>query len=528
MKPDPQSSFVISREHFDAVIFDLDGVVTRTATVHAAAWKRLFDEYLDERLRHGQPAYAPFDVDTDYLEYVDGKPRYDGIRSFLESRQIDLPHGTPNDSPEQETVCGLGNRKNRLFLESLEHQGVQVYDSTVRLIKGLRAGGFLTAIISASDNCSAVLQRAGLEELFDAKVDGVECARLRLKGKPAPDVFIEAAKRLGVQPERAVVVEDAIAGVKAGHAGGFGRVIGVDRRGRPERLRREGADVVVADLAEVTLADEASSGNRDTAELPSALDQMRQLLGNGGKRLAVFLDYDGTLTPIVSRPEAAVLSDRMRTIIRRLAGHCAVAVVSGRGLADVRERVGIEEIVYAGSHGFEIAGPGGLREENREAQAAQPALAEAEAALREQLSGVPGAQVERKKYSLAIHFRNVDEQRVPEVERSVAEIARQHPTLRRSGGKKVFELQPEVDWHKGRAVNWLLTRLDLDHPDVLPLYIGDDLTDEDAFQAMCERGVGIVVRDEPRPTAARYALENPAEVGTFLERLTGYVQRSDA
>lgn len=528
MSTTAQSPFVIARARFDAVIFDLDGVVTQTAGVHAAAWKQLFDEYREKRLQRHQRAYEPFEIETDYREYVDGKPRYDGIQSFLQSRQIDLPYGTPDDPPDQETVCGLANRKNLLFRQSLEKVGVKVYDSTVRLINDLRIGGFRVAVISASKNCSMVLRAARLLDVFDAQVDGLEANRLQLKGKPAPDVFLEAARRLGVRPERAVVVEDAVAGVQAGKKGGFAFVIGVDRTGVPDRLKKHGADLVVADLAEVVAETEDTASAASTASLPSAKDRLDEIIAERPQRVAVFLDYDGTLTPIVSRPEDAILDDAMRETIRRLASECTVAVISGRGLDDVRARVGLDEIVYAGSHGFEIVGPGGLREENREAKASLEDLARAEAALEEKLAAIPGAQLERKKYSLAIHYRNVPEARVAEVDRAVEEVAQRHARLRRSGGKKVHELQPNIDWHKGRAVLWLLEALGLEQGDVLPMYLGDDLTDEDAFQALRGRGVGIVVRDrdEPRPTAARYALESPREVGEFLGLLIDHAKKA--
>jgi len=517
-----QSDIVISRHHYDAVIFDLDGVVTQTARVHATAWKRLFDDYREDRLKRNLPVYEPFDEDNDYREYVDGKPRYDGIESFLSAHDINLPHGDPDDPPDKETVCGLGNRKNELFHEHLERHGVEAYDSTVELIRDLQAGDFKTAIISASKNCAAVLEAAGLQDLFRVRVDGVVAEKLGLAGKPEPDVFVEAAKRLEVKTERAVIVEDAVAGVQAGRKGGFGLVIGVDRSGKPGRLRRNGADKVVSDLSEVAVDDRIPT--YDMTELPSALNAIEEIAASHAKRLAVFLDYDGTLTKIVAHPEDAVLSEEMRNTIRRLAKVCPVAVVSGRDLADVRERVGLEEIVYAGSHGFDIAGPNGLRQENPEAQDFLPALDEAEVELREQLAGIEGAQVERKKYAIAIHFRNASEASVAEIEEAVEAARSNHPKLRKGDGKKIFELQPGIEWHKGHAVNWLLENLDLDEPKVLPIYIGDDVTDEDAFRTLRGRGPGIVVRDEPRETSALYGLENPAEVASFLDLLVARLE----
>ncbi|MGB2696116.1 MAG: beta-phosphoglucomutase family hydrolase [Dehalococcoidia bacterium] len=251
-KPTTGQAVTISKQDFDAVIFDMDGVVTDTASVHAAAWKQLFDDYLRER---DGAAYTPFDADQDYRRYVDGKPRYDGVAMFLESRGISIPYGDPNDPPEQETACGLGNRKNGYFTQRLEEQGVQAFPSTVALIEQLRAASVKTAIFSASKNCEAVLRAGGVRDLFEVKVDGVEAEERGLAGKPDPAVLLEAARRLGVSPDRSVIVEDAIAGVQAGRAGGFALVIGVNRSDEPGVLTANGATVEVTDLAAVSFAD---------------------------------------------------------------------------------------------------------------------------------------------------------------------------------------------------------------------------------------------------------------------------------
>jgi beta-phosphoglucomutase family hydrolase len=240
-----------SIEEFDAVIFDMDGVVTDTATVHAAAWKRVFDQYLEERSRRSGEVSQPFDADADYRRYVDGKPRYDGVSSFLESRGIVLPHGDPSDSPERETVCGLGNRKDGVFLEQLKRGGSLAFPGTVALVRDLMVAHVPTAIISSSRNMSQVLAAAGIADLFRVRVDGIDAARLGLPGKPDPAIFLEAARRLGAEAARSAVVEDAIAGVEAGRRGGFALVIGVDRTGHRDALIEAGADVVVADLGEL-------------------------------------------------------------------------------------------------------------------------------------------------------------------------------------------------------------------------------------------------------------------------------------
>jgi beta-phosphoglucomutase family hydrolase len=235
----------------DAVVFDMDGVVTQTALVHAAAWKRMFDDALRERAGRTGTTFVRFDDGADYLRYIDGMPRYDGVRRFLASRGIELPEGTPADDPSAETVCGLGNRKNGYFLAEVAQDGVLPFPGTVALIRSLRDRGTPVAIISASENATAILRAAGVLELFDAQVDGTDAARAGLAGKPDPAIFVEAARRLGVLPARTVVVEDALAGVEAGRRGGFGLVVGVDRHGHPEDLAAHGADIVIGDLAEL-------------------------------------------------------------------------------------------------------------------------------------------------------------------------------------------------------------------------------------------------------------------------------------
>jgi beta-phosphoglucomutase family hydrolase len=235
----------------NACLFDLDGVLTQTAKVHAAAWKSMFDEFLEGWSRdHGEP-FVPFDAVEDYNRYVDGKPRYDGVRSFLESRGIELPQGTPDDPPAAETVDGLGNRKNELVLKLIQEQGVEPYEGSVRYVHAAINAGMKRAVVSSSTNCKDVLGAAGLDGLFDAIVDGVVADREHLKGKPAPDTYLAGARALAVDPKAAAVFEDALAGVEAGRAGSFGFVVGVDRVGHADALRADGADVVVEDLAEL-------------------------------------------------------------------------------------------------------------------------------------------------------------------------------------------------------------------------------------------------------------------------------------
>jgi len=234
-----------------ACLFDLDGVLTQTARVHAAAWKEMFDAFLRERAaRTGEP-FVSFDPVADYTEYVDGKPRYDGVRSFLASRGINLSEGDPSDPPSAETVCGLGNRKNELVLALLKRDGVQVYEGSIRYVRAVRDAGLHRAVVSASANCRDVLEAAGIEDLFEVRIDGIVVEQRHLRGKPAPDTFLAAAEELGVGAAEAAVFEDALAGVEAGRAGRFGYVVGVDRAGQRQALLEHGADIVVTDLAEL-------------------------------------------------------------------------------------------------------------------------------------------------------------------------------------------------------------------------------------------------------------------------------------
>ncbi len=231
-------------------MFDLDGVLTATAKVHAAAWKELFDHFLEAWSRqHGQP-FQPFDIETDYRLHVDGKARCDGVASFLAARGIELPYGDPEAPPDSTTICGLGQRKDQLVQNILARDGVEVYAASIRFVRALRDRGTRTGVVSASRNCRNVLSAARIEELFDVRVDGVVAGAERLPGKPDPAMFLFAAEHLGVAPGHILVVEDAIAGVQAARAGGFGLIVGIARSGDHEALRVAGADVVVNDLAE--------------------------------------------------------------------------------------------------------------------------------------------------------------------------------------------------------------------------------------------------------------------------------------
>ncbi|WP_327687193.1 HAD family hydrolase [Streptomyces sp. NBC_00467] len=238
-------------DHVRTCLFDLDGVLTRTAKVHAAAWKEMFDDYLRRRAERERVPFEPFDAVHDYDEYVDGRPREDGVRTFLDSRGILLPEGAPDDGPDRETVNGLGTRKNALVLRKIGEEGVEAYEGSVAYVSAARDAGLRRAVVSSSANCRDVLAAAGIEDLFEERIDGIVAKEQRLRGKPQPDTYLAAARALGAEPGAAAVFEDALAGVEAGRAGEFGLVVGIDRTGQAAELQRHGADIVVNDLAEL-------------------------------------------------------------------------------------------------------------------------------------------------------------------------------------------------------------------------------------------------------------------------------------
>lgn len=508
MRPAP---LIDARRH-DAVIFDMDGVVTDSARVHAAAWKEMFDDFLAHRAPAPGEILSPF-TDDDYLRWVDGEPRYRGVSDFLAARGISLPEGDPADAEDAGTVCALGNRKDRLFLERLARDGVPAFDSTVALVRRLQTAGIGVAVFSASRNCADVLRAAGIGDLFAVRVDGIVAAELGLAGKPDPAMLLEAARRLGTEPERTVVVEDAEAGVAAGRAGGFGLVIGVDRGGHGDRLAERGADVVVPDLDRVRLR----NGFRRMSEVPDAVARrLGDLLDT--EKASVLLDFDGTLSAIVPDPAAATLVEGGAPALARLAEQCPVAIVSGRELADLRDRVGVDGLWYAGCHGFELQAPDGTTYVHDAAPGAERALAAAAEELTRSLSAIEGILVEHKRFAVAVHYRRVAPEHVGAVTAAVHAQAHQRG-LRVTGGRKVVELRPDMDWDKGTALQWILGHL---VTPTLPIYVGDDLTDEDAFDAVEAEGISIVVRHDEngdRRTAAHFALPGPEGVRSFLDEL---------
>ena len=392
---------------------------------------------------------------------------------------------------------------------------VPLFGATVDLARKLRGIGVAAGAYSSSPQCQQALKAAGIDDLFGICIDGIAGERGTAEN-PDPAVLLEATRRLGMRPQRCVVLETSGAGVAAGRDGGFALVIGIDGAGGADDLARSGADVVIADLADVAVR----TGDRRISELPNALASYGQLIGiTSARESMVFLDYDGTLSPIVSDPDAARLVDGAAEALELVAAACPVAVLSGRDLADIRTRVDTAGIWYAGSHGFELIGPDGTYHENEEASVFVPILERAAAELSQSLAQIPGVRVEHKRFAVAVHYREVAEEHVGAIVSTTHKLG-QRAGLRVTSGRMLVELRPDLDWDKGTTLAWIRDRID-PSGSLLPIYIGDDLTDEDAFEAIKFDGIGIVVghdEDGDRKTAAHFTLQSPDHVREFLQR----------
>lgn len=511
-----------------AIIFDLDGVITQTAQLHAQAWKRLFDEFFIYRRKTYGDELRDFDMNQDYRRYVDGKSRLDGIKSVLDAWNIRLSTSAPCQSsalaPCQksresfESIEGLGTLKNQYFLQLLNEHGASVYDDTVEKIRELRRHHLKVGVISASKNCKRILEKCDLTQMFDVIVDGQMAAENDLRGKPEPDIFLKAAQELRIAPRNILVIEDAISGIEAAKKGHFGLVYWIVRRQNDNKRKENyGADAIIMSTDELMLPDYVQSSPRHAFAESNKSDILRSI---GKNKPIIFLDYDGTLTPIVSHPDKAILSDSMRALLDKLHRKLSVAIVSGRDLQDVREKVNVDGLFYAGSHGFDILTADGRNIENPKAENCRSAITKAADDLKELANNLPGCLVEEKHYSVAIHYRNASAKAETQILTRLNQITHNLPELRVLEGKKVFELQPKITWDKGIAIKEILPLITNEHEHSVPIYIGDDVTDEDAFLAIRELGgISFRVGTEHPPSLANYYLDGPNEVHRLLKEL---------
>ena len=509
---DPQ--LTLSREHVDAVLFDLDGVVTNTTELQALAWKRLFDDWMLTHPPEPGEDHSPFDAARDYRRYIDGRPRDKGVKHFLLARGVELPDGQPDDGPERDTIHGLGQRKNALFIALLDEQGVEAYGCAVALLRQLRRAGIRTAAVTASKNCDAILARTEIGELFDTRVDGIDAEREDLAGKPDPDTLLEAARRLGVEPARMAVLDDTVAGVRAAGRGRFGLIIGVDRGGQRETLTEHGAHLVFDDLCQI---DVASASDEVPAPLTAPPATAAAI---AARRPALFLEYDGALLPLDADPTRP--DPELRRLLHQLALAMPVTVISGRDVDELRRLLGLPRIIYAGSHGFDIQGPT-LSLELPEAIDARDEVAAAAAALEQDLAGIPGARVERRRFAVLVDGRELPEPDLERLTEAANTVAADFPRLRVTRRGPLLELRPDIDWDSGHTVRRLLAELELDNAGALPVYIGGSETAEDAFREIRQDGLGILVASTPRPSAAHHRIAEGGQVTELLRALAAHI-----
>lgn len=514
------------KKRINSLLCDLDGVLTQTAELHAIAWKHLFDEVLMQEAEKTKGAYQEFVIATDYPEYIDGKPRLAGIRSYLKARSLNIPEGHEDDSEDAMTVHGLGKKKNRLFHELLDSEGVEVYPASIKAIEDWKGKGLKLAVVSSSKNCRSVLQSAGITHLFEVIVDGNVAQEKNLAGKPGPDTFLHAARLLKTEPGMAAVAEDAMAGIEAAKNGKFALAIGILKENNARLLRQSKADVVVKDLGEMVFTGESLRYPLSFEKLEHACLCEHHI----GKSLwsqepVFFFDYDGTLTPIVAHPEDALLSSTTREKLKTLAEMVPVAIISGRDKDDVKKLVGLENIFYAGSHGFDIEGPGHVTHRLPQGDEIIPSVKKAIPLLQESLKGFEGVQVEPKKFAVAVHYRNTPKENWQQVQEKTRQIADDFPNLKTGEGKMVMEIRPNLDWDKGKAMQWVAGKLNVQSAKFHHFYAGDDLTDEDAFKALPENGTGILVGNHEGDTYADYRVDGPQEINRLLDSFTGIIKK---
>jgi alpha,alpha-trehalase len=499
-------------ERITAVVTEMDGVLTDTTEIHFEAWKRVLDEFLSGHNRmtdDNQPSFSS----GDYRRHVQGMSRHEGAQVFLQSRGIELPWGDPADGPTDRTACALGNRMNEVFRELFHERGVHPYPDAVAACERWRKGGLPLAIVTYSKDGREVLATARLMTLADTVVDGAVATGLGISGKSG--LIREAAARLEVPLSDVMLIDTSIAGVQAGKSAGCRCVVGVNRDRGVDLLKEAGADHVVDSVSAIRFPRAVPSLGRNFEEL-SAL--------RNGRPLVLFVDFDGTLSPIVNEPAKAQISREMRTALRRVAKHCTVAVVSGRDREYVEQRVRIDGLHYAGNHGLDIAGPkGGMV--HPDAGSAVPVLEELEKRLGRELSSIEGVVLERKRFSLAVHYRKVKPDQIGAVQAVTTTVVQELGALRIRSGKMVLEIEPVLAWNKGDAVRWLMNALEVDPAKSLVVYIGDDETDEDAFEALNCWGVGVYVGAEISNTLASYRVRGPAEVQALLQVVGNWSQR---
>lgn len=506
------------------IIFDMDGVVTQTAVIHYKAWKIVFDRLLSQI----NPSFNPF-TEEDYFYFLDGMSRVDGVTNFLTSRELSLKELQKLYTSVEECIAHLCETKNELLLAIISENSVDCFADTLEFIKLLLLHNYSIAIISSSKNCLEILKSAKVEKIFPVRVDGIVSETIGIPGKPNPAIFLEAAKQLNLLPQECMVIEDALSGVKAAKEGAFGVVVALDRKNKLHAQFSElEADYILPDLSkkQTTFYQKIFCGSEKKLESAfNILPLIANLLENKNE-LIVFLDYDGTLTPIVERPENALLSPTMLQCLTQLSQKYTTVIISGRELNNLKNLINIPNIYYSGNHGFEFTGPECSNMFYQIGHEFVDELTAVYQALYGVFQKIKGCIIENKKFSLSIHYRLVDENLHEYISQKIEDNLSSFPNLTRHYGKKVFEIRPNIHWNKGLAAENILTQFKLVKNNLIPVYIGDDVTDEDAFTQFGLNGITIKVTPESYKTNAHYFLKSPKEVLEFLIHLNNFKEVS--
>lgn len=493
------------------IIFDMDGVITQTATLHFKAWKitieNFFTQIFDEKKLF---------TENDYFHYLDGMTRKEGVANYFLNIGLseDMLKGIYKNL--EECIEDLCKKKNTLLLQILSEETVECFPDSLKFIEFLLLQDYKIGLISSSKNCLPILKKTQIDNIFSVYVDGLFCEQMNLPGKPHPAIFLEAAKRLDLLPEECLIVEDAIAGVCAAKKGGFG-VVALDRKNKLYKdFLKFQPDFVLNDLSSnQTFLYHQLRKHATLQPGFKSLSCIMDLIENENQ-LAIFLDYDGTLTPIVETPDKAVLSQRMFHCLTQLSQNYLTVIMSGRELKNLKKLINVPTIFYSGNHGLEFIAPNDEIVSYQVGEEFKEELSFVYLHLVSLLRTIEGCIVENKKYSLSIHYRLVSESKHLYISQVIDEVLSDCPNLIRHSGKKVFEIRPNIIWNKGVASAFILNNLKLKNPNIIPLYIGDDLSDEDAFETFDKGGITIKVMDQPETTKAHYFLNSPSEVENFL------------
>ena len=498
-----------------AIVLEMDVLMVKSALIHKKAWNKLWRELSKKQQLNSQKL-----TDEEYEKYLKYPAEPGQLRDFLKSKGFPLQYGDPEDSPGKETIWGLINSQKLIYNQILENNP-ELDSKVIESIKTWKNSGIKTAVVSPDKNCGEILKTAGITKLFDTWIDGPVSNSKGLKEKPEGDIYLEALKQLDVQPESSVLIDTSVAGVRAGCKTNFAVVAGLAENGEKKLLSENGADMVFDQFEELNLLNNPEIDAWLSDPIPPFQSEYLKI-GQKifGKSPVLFLDYDGTLSPIVKRPEDAVISKEMKAVLQKCSTRFTVAAISGRDMDDLKSKINLENLIYAGSHGFRISGPEGLYMEHEKSYEILPRLNKIENNLHQDFKNVKGVQIDRKRYAIAIHFRNANENDIPFIKQKVDEMVKNSPGFKKGEGKKILEIKPDLDWHKGKALLWILEKLQLtDKSKYIPVYIGDDVTDEDAYKAIEKEGIGIQVGPVEYSTSAKFRLKNVYQVRLFLKEL---------